>query len=146
MAIIAGVCCEEDKLKRKNRKMRMKKWRQNKDEFSNTRVLKELKLRQPDDFKNYMRMDEETFEFLLDKVEPFFPINVETRLSITLRFLATGNSYEDLKLSNAVSAESIDKIVIETCDAICKVLKHLIKVSFFKSKLFFINCSVYKIS
>jgi len=52
LAIIAKVCCEEDKLKRKNRKMWITKWLQNKTEYSNTKLLKELKLNQPDDFKN----------------------------------------------------------------------------------------------
>jgi len=44
-------------------------------------------------------MDEETFELLLHKVKPFSikqdNLLRDARLSITLRFLATGNSYED---------------------------------------------------
>lgn len=126
----------------------MKSWLKDKDTFSNQRLLKELKVSQPDDFKNFMRMDEETFLYLLDKVKPLIvkqdtfmrdAINEETRLSITLRFLATGNSFEDLKFSNAVSAQSIGKIVIETCEAIRKVLKDYIKVSFTK----IISCIIF---
>ncbi|XP_018804797.1 PREDICTED: uncharacterized protein LOC108978796, partial [Bactrocera latifrons] len=55
-------------------------------------------------------------------------ISAENRLAITLRFLATGNSFEDLKFSTAISAQAIGKIVIETCEAITKVLKDSIKL------------------
>lgn len=86
-------------------------------------------------------MDDETFQHLLQKVKPLIikkdtfmrdAINVETRLSITLRFLATGNSFEDLKFSYAVSPQSIGKIIVETCDAISTVLNDYIKVCFIK--------------
>jgi hypothetical protein len=36
------------------------------------------------------------------------------RLSITLRYLATGNTFEDLKFTSAISPQSIDIIVMET--------------------------------
>jgi len=138
--MVIGECLVEakEREKRAKRKMWMKNWLKNKDEFSNQKLLKELKVSQPDDFKNFMHMDEETFLYLLLKVKPFIQkqdtfmrdaISVESRLSITLRFLATGNSYEYLKFSNAVSAQSIGRIVIETCEAIRKVLKNYIKVS-----------------
>ena len=51
-----------------------------------------------------------------------------TRLSVTLRYLATGNTFEDLKFSNAVSPQSISKIVMETCRVIIDCLKGYIKV------------------
>ena len=47
-------------------------------------------------------------------------IDVETRLSITLRFLANRNSFEDLKFFYAVSPQCIGQIIIETCDAITR--------------------------
>jgi hypothetical protein len=45
------------------------------------------------------------------------------RLSVTLRFLATGRSYEDLKFSAVISSQSLGVIIPETCAAIYKVLK-----------------------
>ena len=37
------------------------------------------------------------------------------RSSITLRCLATGNTFEDLKFTGAISPRSIGLIVMETC-------------------------------
>ena len=45
------------------------------------------------------------------------------RLSATLRFLATGRCYEDLKFSTAISPQALSLIVPETCKAIYKVLR-----------------------
>lgn len=55
-------------------------------------------------------------------------ISVNERLSITLRYLATGNTFEDLKFLSAVSPQSISSIVLETCQAIIISLKTYIKV------------------
>jgi hypothetical protein len=50
-------------------------------------------------------------------------ITPRERLSVTLLFLATGKSYEDLKISAAVSIQSYGVIIPENCAAIYKVLK-----------------------
>lgn len=50
------------------------------------------------------------------------------RLSLTLRFFASGNSYADLKFLSAASPQSTGKIVVETSAAIIKVLKNKINV------------------
>lgn len=82
-------------------------------------------------------MTDEIFNDLLSKVSIYIQkqdtimmmsIPASDRLAITLRFLATGRSYEDLKFSTAVSPQAIGKIVIETCEAIVKVLKPFMKV------------------
>ena len=39
------------------------------------------------------------------------------RLSVTLRYLATGNTFEDLKFLCAISAQTIGRIVVETCSS-----------------------------
>jgi hypothetical protein len=49
-------------------------------------------------------------------------------LSITLRYLATGNTFEDLKITSAISLQSIGIIVMETCTALIHSLKNYIKV------------------
>lgn len=59
-------------------------------------------------------------------------ISPHERLTVTLRYLATGRSYEDLKLTAAISAQSLGKIIPETCSAIYKVLrKKYLKVFIF---------------
>ena len=50
------------------------------------------------------------------------PIPAEERPAITLRFLATGESYESLMYQFHVHRTTIGKIVIEVCKAIYEVL------------------------
>jgi len=57
-------------------------------------------------------------------------ITPHERLGVTLRFLATGRSYLDLKLSAAVSPQALGVIFPETCAAIYEVLhKDYLKVT-----------------
>ncbi|XP_055625145.1 putative nuclease HARBI1 [Toxorhynchites rutilus septentrionalis] len=92
---------------------------------------------EPNDFRNFIRMDAGMFDELLALVAPQIErkdtimrdaIPVSQRLSITLRYLATGNTFEDLKFSAAVSPQSIGHIVIETCAALINSLKEYIKL------------------
>lgn len=50
-------------------------------------------------------------------------IPAEERFITTLRFLATGRSYEDLKFNAGIAAQTIGYIIPETCRAIYEVLK-----------------------
>jgi hypothetical protein len=45
-------------------------------------------------------------------------ISPHERLTVTLRFLATGRSHEDLKFRTLISAQSLGHIIPETCEAI----------------------------
>jgi len=56
------------------------------------------------------------------------------KLTATLRFLATGRSYEDLKFSTIMSPQALRKIIPETCRAIYKVLKEYCKVRVYNVK------------
>jgi len=78
-------------------------------------------------------MENHLFHQLLNLVRPHIEkqntvmresISAEERLVATLRFLATGRSYEDLKFSSAISAQALGKIIPETCWAIYKVLRN----------------------
>lgn len=115
----------------------MKEWHKKRDQFTVENLLAELRETSPYDFRNFMRMNTECYDELLNLVTPIIQkedtqmrksISPQQRLSVTLRYLATGNSFEDLKFSTAISAQSIGVIVIETCLAIIKVLKNYIKV------------------
>lgn len=97
--------------------------------------MNELKF-EPEDFKNYLRMDEKTYLKLLEMVSSMIKKEdtvmrncisehesvFVTFLAIT-KFLATGRSYEDLKLSAIISPQALGKIIPETCDALYKVLR-----------------------
>ncbi|KAJ8929695.1 hypothetical protein NQ314_017589, partial [Rhamnusium bicolor] len=47
------------------------------------------------------------------------------RLAITLRFLATGDSYTSLMYTFKISKQVISKIVLELCEAIIEVLQDI---------------------
>jgi hypothetical protein len=55
-------------------------------------------------------------------------ISASQRLSATLRFLATGQAFEDLKFTTAIAPQTLSGIVLETCKAIIWALKDNIKV------------------
>jgi len=72
-------------------------------------------------------MDLEAYLELLQKVTPRIrkcdsvmrrAITPHERLSVTLRFLATGRSFLDLKSSAAVSPQALGVYIPETCAAI----------------------------
>lgn len=56
-------------------------------------------------------------------------ISASERLAITLRFLATGDSYTSLQYLFKVSKQSISLIIPEVCDAIIESLRDYVKVS-----------------
>lgn len=56
-------------------------------------------------------------------------ISANERLAVTLRYLATGRTFEDLKFSSTISPTTISLlIVIETCEPIITVLKDYIQI------------------
>ncbi|XP_068249076.1 uncharacterized protein [Palaemon carinicauda] len=130
-----AVALEEKK--RKKRSKWSKSWLLKRNDFSHTNLLEELRLKEPQDWFNYLRMDEDTFLELLSMVTPIIEkkdtklreaISPHQRLAATLRFLATGKSYEDLKFSTCISPQALGHIIPETSDAIYRVLKpHYLK-------------------
>lgn len=51
------------------------------------------------------------------------PISASQRLAVTLRFLATGESYRSLQYMFRIPHNTISGIIPEVCDAIYKVLQ-----------------------
>ncbi|XP_026481681.1 uncharacterized protein LOC113388523 [Ctenocephalides felis] len=77
-------------------------------------------------------MSADVFDKLLKLVGPYIQkqntqmrdsIPAEERLIVTLRFLATGRSYECLKFSSGISPQSLGRIIPETCRVIYEVLQ-----------------------
>ncbi len=88
-------------------------------------------------FENFCRMSNEDFGYLLTQVEPLIAkkntkwrnaIPPNERLAITLRFLATGDSFSSLHYLFKISPQAISTIVPEVCSAIIKVLQKYVKV------------------
>ncbi|XP_047998551.1 protein ANTAGONIST OF LIKE HETEROCHROMATIN PROTEIN 1-like [Leguminivora glycinivorella] len=116
---------------RKRRTVWCKQWLQKRDQLSHVNLLNELKI-YPEDYRNYLRMDEKTYLKLLKTVSPYIEkqdtimrnaISPHERLTVTLRFLATGRSYECLKFSAIISPQALGKIIPETCEAIYLALQ-----------------------
>ncbi|CAK1604073.1 unnamed protein product [Parnassius mnemosyne] len=129
---LAAVCIYDKEREKKNRRCRAKKWLLQRPRYSHINLMAELALQEPNDFRNYLRMDFCTYQQLLSLLEPMLKkqdtcmrkaITAHERLSATLRFLATGRSYEDLQYSVAISKQSLSKIIPETCDAIIATLQ-----------------------
>lgn len=125
--VALGIVVHECLKEKRKRKIWSKDWLTNKKKFGSIDLLKELETKEPTDFKNYLRMDSGTFYHLLRLVEPRIKnnetrmreaVSAKERLAVTLRYLATGDSFEDLKFSTAISLQLIGLIVPETCKAI----------------------------
>ncbi|XP_074035520.1 uncharacterized protein [Leptinotarsa decemlineata] len=87
--------------------------------------------------QNFTRMGAEDFENLICLVGPKIAkkdttfrkaIPVQYRLAVTLRFLATGDSYSSLQYLFRISKQLIGVIIIETCEALIQELKDKIKM------------------
>ncbi|CAI6353478.1 unnamed protein product [Macrosiphum euphorbiae] len=63
-------------------------------------------------------------------------ISVTERLALTLRFLATEDSYHSTMYQFKISTQAISLIVPEVCEAIVNALSEYIKVSTYINKLF----------
>lgn len=66
------MCChnkyENQKWKKKNRCQWIKNWKLEKVKFGNIPLLNEIRENNPDDFRNYLRMDSLAFDILLNLV------------------------------------------------------------------------------
>ncbi|KAF9405809.1 hypothetical protein HW555_013591 [Spodoptera exigua] len=82
------------------------------------------------EFNNFVRMSSSDFEYLLQKISPTIAkkdtdwrdaIPVKVRLAVTLRYLATGDSYRSLHYLFKISSQVISIIVPEVCLALNNV-------------------------
>ena len=78
------------------------------------------------------------FNYLEEAITPYVKlqdtsfrpaISVREQLGITLRFLATGDSFRSMTYQGLMSASSVTRIVPRVCRALIEVLKDEIKVS-----------------
>ena len=92
-------------------------------------LLQELNREDINGYKNFLRVLPELFLELCERVGPYIEkrdfwrksIPVGLRIAVTLRYLATGNSYKSLQYAFRVAHNTISLIVPETCQAICEV-------------------------
>lgn len=87
-------------------------------------------------FQNFTRMSKQDFEFLVQTIGHRIArtntnmrenVPITTRLAITLRFLATGDSYRSLMYLFKVHYSTISLLVQEVCSALIEGLKDFIR-------------------
>uniref|UniRef100_A0A336KVR8 CSON015547 protein n=1 Tax=Culicoides sonorensis TaxID=179676 RepID=A0A336KVR8_CULSO len=94
-------------------------------------LVPELRAESPELYKNFVRMSAEDFDHLERLVEPLIakkitymrePISTGERLAVTLRYLATGESFSSLQYLFRIHQSTISTIVPIVCEAIYTVL------------------------
>ena len=132
MILLATATLVADKKRKKRRcnrrKLWVKPWLLRRMEYGQyEKLLFELQSEDARGFKNFVRVDHQLFQELIDRVGPrlekrdsFMRKALEPglRLAITLRYLATGDSYTSLQYGFRVAHSTISLIVPETCEAI----------------------------
>lgn len=123
---------------RNRRRWWVRPWIQRREEFgASSRLLEELKEEDPETYRNVLRMSATKFQELLNLVEPIIrkqdthfrqAIPSKTKLEITLRYLATGDSFRSLALLFRVPHNTISVFLPEVLSAIFEVLQPFIKV------------------
>ncbi|KAG5877868.1 hypothetical protein JTB14_031384 [Gonioctena quinquepunctata] len=135
---IAITECLKRKQRRNCRRRRVwtKDWLKKRHQYTHDNLLSYLRFSEPDDFRNFL-LDGTSYDELLKMVTPIIQktntnmrdaISPSQRLSITLQYLATGNTFEDLKFTSAISPQSIGMIVMDTCKALTHCLNGYIQV------------------
>lgn len=91
-------------------------------------------------FHNFCRISYEDFDVLLNKIGPQIQkkdtnfrlsIPAKERLAVTLRYLASGDSYQSLSFLFKISPQRISVIVPEVCQALVIALSEHLKVNIF---------------
>lgn len=99
------------------------------------RLMRELTMEDRASFRNFVRVDPEMFQELLQRIGPRIErrdtnyrkaLQPGLKLAITLRFLATGDSYKSLMYGFRVPHNTISLVVKEVCRAI--ILEYAVEV------------------
>ncbi|KAF9410745.1 hypothetical protein HW555_010262 [Spodoptera exigua] len=121
------------------KKWRRRRWwmltiHRNRTKNSMENQFAELYAEPSGEFNNFVRMSSSDFEYLLQKISPTIAkkdtdwrdaIPVKVRLAVTLRYLATGDSYRSLHYLFKISSQVISIIVPEVCLALNNVLPYV---------------------
>ena len=118
----------EEKRRKKRRSVWVRKWLQRRPKLGQyTKLMKELKKEDTKAFRNFLRLDYETFHEILQRIEGRItktpnnyrtPLSAGIKLAITMRYLATGDSYHSLMYGFRVAHNTISKVIIQVCEAI----------------------------
>ncbi|XP_046605007.1 putative nuclease HARBI1 [Neodiprion virginianus] len=90
-----------------------------------------MRLKDTEKYTNYLRMQPEQFDTLLQLVSPRItkshvvrePITASTRLALTLRYLASGDSMVSLSYAFRIGKSTVTGIISDTCEVLWTTLK-----------------------
>ncbi|KAK4324874.1 hypothetical protein Pmani_004524 [Petrolisthes manimaculis] len=127
-------------LQKKRKRLWSRQWLQRRREESVAfRLLRELEVEDPATLRQWMRLDRQQYLDLLCLVTPLIEkqdtnmrqaVTAEERLTLTLRYLATGESYRSLSCQFRISHNLISRIIPTVCKAIYKVGVNQLKPEF----------------
>lgn len=132
-AIILAVLLKKKREKNRKKRLWVRNWiRLRETEKVTQKLIEELRNNDAKAFQDMFRLTSDQFDFLLDKVRSLITkkdtnmrksISAETRLLITLKFLASGDSYRSLMYFFRVPHNTISGIIPNTCKAIFSSLR-----------------------
>ncbi|XP_039882746.1 protein ANTAGONIST OF LIKE HETEROCHROMATIN PROTEIN 1-like [Simochromis diagramma] len=128
LAMCAILCAERSK-KKKRLRVWTRKWlgKHGQYEYGLSILQRELEVDDMRGFRDLLRMSVEDFNYLLERVSPAIikkdthlrkAISPRERLSVTLRFLATGETFNSLSFQYRIGSTTLSRIVMETCTAL----------------------------
>ncbi|XP_046409283.1 uncharacterized protein LOC124174234 [Ischnura elegans] len=118
--------------RRNRRRMWSRKWISRRENGVMSLLSNELRTEDPESFRNFLRMSELNFNDLLGRVYVKISkkdtvcrqcIPAKHKLAVTLRFLATGETYKSLQYSTRIAHNTISLFVPEVCTALYEDLK-----------------------
>lgn len=139
-----------NKLRKRKKRLWVRPYLQKRSHHSGQVILEDLKNDELamakgdlkiDSFRGFVRMSSSDFELLIGLIGSKIArcdtnyrasISVPEKLAVTLRFLATGCSYNDLMLLFRISVSCISKFIPEVLDALIEALKENVQVSMFQ--------------
>jgi hypothetical protein len=140
-AMIAGISAAISvlkKVRKRREKYQRSIWMKDYFKTRNFGIMRELELNETLLFKNFTRMSRTNFYMLLGMVEPkiekkysFQRIPAEVKLMITLRYLATGDSFMSLMYLFKASKQFISSMLPGVLKAIIEGLQDYVKVKTF---------------
>ena len=130
------ICCillDDDEVKTSGK---TRSWiKRGKQRGARSNIVHQLRMEDTASFKEILRMDYDIFLNLLAAIEPFISsqesyhgvptIKANERLTLTLRFLATGETFISLGFQIRISRSAISYIVVGVCEALINDLRNL---------------------
>ncbi|KAK4311476.1 hypothetical protein Pmani_017027 [Petrolisthes manimaculis] len=123
------------KKQQKKKRLWSRDWLKKRSEESvQFRLFRKLKAQDPDTLRQWTRLNDQQYQELLCLVTPLIEkqntnmrqaVTAAERLTLTLRYLATGECYRSLSCQFRISHNLISSIIPAVCKAIYQVLQPL---------------------